>query len=496
MKKLSYKTLAEVSYKGYLLPDAPERILQFGEGNFLRGFVNHFVDVLNEQTCFNSKVVTVQPIAQGLSEMINDQEGLYTLYLRGYKDGEKVNEKRVISNISRCLNPYTQYDEVLACADNPELRIITSNTTEAGIQFDPSCELTDDPPSSFPAKLTQFMYRRFQSFGAHKGKGFILLACELIDDNGKELESCVLRYARHWKLEDTFITWIQEENVFCSTLVDRIVTGYPRQEAHILCEELGYHDQLLDTAEIFGLWVIEGPEWIKEVFPVDMTKLPIVITHDHKPYKARKVRILNGAHTTFVLAAYLAGQNIVRDCMEDEVILRFMKKTIFDEIIPTLDLAYEELVEFAESVIDRFKNPFIDHELLSIALNSTSKWRARVLPSLKQYVARTGDIPQCICVSFASYIAFYQGVELTEHGLKAYRGDEVYYIKDDQPVLEFFASMKDKTEEELVASVIRETSFWGEDLSAIPEFEANVLQALKHIKEYGAYSLMQDATIN
>ena len=338
MKKLNYATLEEMNYDGYILKDAPERVLQFGEGGFLRAFVDYFIDVMNEKAGFNSKVVLCQPIASGLTDMINEQEGLYTLYLRGFQDGQKVNKKRIISAVSRCINPYADFEALLACAENPDLRFITCNTTEAGIAYDPSCQLADAPASSYPGKLTQFLYRRFQKFGTEKGKGFIILACELIDDNGKELEKCVLQYAQQWMLGEDFIQWVKEENIFCSTLVDRIVTGYPRAEAEALCEENGYIDNLIDTGEIFGFWVIEGPQSIKEEFPCDKAGLPILITDNHKPYKQRKVRILNGAHTSFVLGAYLAGQDIVRDCMNDEVINGFMNKTIYDEIIPTLTL--------------------------------------------------------------------------------------------------------------------------------------------------------------
>lgn len=491
MKKLSYETLKEQGYDGYLLENAPERVLQFGEGNFLRAFVDYFIDVLNEKAGFNSKVVLCQPIGGGLADMINEQDGLYTLFLRGFQDGKEVNQKRVISCVSRCLNPYKDFEALLACAENPDLRFITCNTTEAGIAYDPSCQFTDAPANSYPGKLTQFMYRRFQNFGSENGKGFIILSCELIDDNGKELEKCVLKYAEQWNLGEDFIQWIKEENTFCSTLVDRIVTGYPRNEAAAICEELGYEDNLIDTGEIFGFWVIEGPQSIKDEFPVDKTDLPILITDNHKPYKQRKVRILNGAHTSFVLGAYLAGQDIVRDCMHDDVICGFMNKTIYDEIIPTLDLPKEELEEFASAVTERFKNPFIDHALLSISLNSTSKWKARVMPSLKEYINRKRTLPACITASFAFYIAFYNGHTLTEDGLTASRSGNDYTVKDDKAILEFYAAHKDDSVEDLVHAVCTETEFWGEDLTELEGFEAAVCQYLTQIREKGAYEVMK-----
>ena len=492
MEKLCYETLEKQGYDGYLLKDAPERVLQFGEGNFLRAFVDYFIDMMNEKADFNSKVVLCQPIAPGLADMINEQEGLYTLFLRGFENGKKVNDKRVISCVSRCLNPYKDYDTVLACAKNPDLRFIACNTTEAGITYDPACSFTDVPADSYPGKLTQFLYKRFETFGKEPGKGFVILSCELIDNNGKELEKCVLQYAEKWKLGEEFTSWIKQENIFCSTLVDRIVTGYPRNEAASICEELGYQDNIIDTGEVFGFWVIEGPESLKKELPFEKAGLPVLITDDHKPYKQRKVRILNGAHTSFVLGAYLAGQDIVRDCMEDEVICGFMNKTIYDEIIPTLTLPKEELMSFAASVTERFKNPFIDHALLAISLNSTSKWKARVMPSLKGYIANTGRLPECITASFAFYIAFYRGTELTEEGLTAARpaGNE-YTVKDDRPILQFYYDHRNDDVKTLVHAVCVNEEFWGEDLSAIAGFEDAVAGYVAAIEEKGAYEVMK-----
>ena len=476
MKKLSYETLENQCYEGYLLKDAPERVLQFGEGNFLRAFVDYFIDVMNEKANFNSKVVLCQPIADGLSDIINEQEGLYTLYLRGFQDGQKINQKRIISCVSRCINPYSDFDALLACTDNPDLRFIVCNTTEAGIVYDSQCLFTDRPANSYPGKLTQFLYRRFQSFGKDTGKGFIIFACELIDNNGEKLKECVLQYAKQWQLGKEFLEWIQNENTFCSTLVDRIVTGYPRSEAESLCMENAYQDNLIVTGETFGLWVIEGPESLKKEFPCEKAGLPILITNDHKPYKQRKVRILNGAHTTFVLGAYLAGKSIVRECMEDSVIKAFMNKTIYEEIIPTLTLPKEELEDFANSVSERFQNPFIDHELLSIALNSTSKWRARVLPSLKEYIKKAGTLPECITASFAFYLAFYKNEPL---------------IKDEPAVHEFYAKHKTDTLSDFVHAVLSNTNFWGEDLSQIPGFEEQVISYLNDIESIGTYEVMR-----
>lgn len=496
MQRLSYQTLKNKSYNEYLLENAPEKVLQFGEGNFLRAFADHFIDVLNEKTDFNGKVVVVQPRQRRsphtAADSLNEQEGLYTLYLRGFENGQKVNKKRVISCISRCLNAYEDYDQVMNCAENPALRFIISNTTEAGIIYDPSCHFSDTPASTFPGKLTQFLYRRFQKFGNETGKGFVILPCELIDDNGKALETCVLKYAVKWQLGEDFIHWIKKENTFCSTLVDRIVTGYPSSESEFLNQENGYIDEVIDTGESFGFWAIEGPKWLKNELDFQKAGLPVLITDNQKPYKTRKVRILNGAHTAMVPGAYLAGKNIIRDCMSDAVIFVFVNKAIHEEIIPTIDLPKEELESFAVSVIERFKNPFIDHSLLAIALNCTSKWKTRVLPTVKDFLNQTGALPKCLVTSFALYISFYRnGKELLADGLHAVRPDGTsYIISDDTYVLDFYYSHRNDTSQDLAYAVCKNTDFWDEDLTQLPGFFEETASVLKAIEEKGALWVM------
>lgn len=495
MEKLSYKTLENQNYNGYLLKEAPERVLQFGEGNFMRAFVDFFIDEMNEKADFNSKVVLVQPIGNGsfrLNDIINEQDGLYTLYLQGMQDGKEVREKKIISSCSRCLNAVEDWQKVLDTAKNPDMKFIASNTTEAGIAYDPTVKLSDAPAASFPGKLTQYLYERWKNHLP----GFIILSCELIDNNGKELEKIVLRHAKEWDLPEEFQTWIQEENEFCSTLVDRIVTGYPRAEAARLQEENGYEDNAMDTGEIFGVWVIEGSQAVKDALPIEQAGLPILVTDNHKPYKERKVRILNGAHTSMVLGAYLAGQDIVRDCMYDPVIAKYLNQVIFDEIIPTLSLPKEDCIEFARAVEGRFKNPYIDHSLLAISLNSTSKWKARVMPSLLGYVKKFNKLPAGLATSLASLIAFYKGgFERKEDGLEAVRkikGD-TYTIKDDKAVLDFYQEHHNDTNEELVHAVLSNADFWDQDLSGIPGLEDYVCQALNSIDQEGALAAMEKA---
>lgn len=490
MDRLCYETLEKQGYGGYLQKDAPERILQFGEGNFLRAFVDHFVDVMNEKTGFNGKVVVVTPRGTGKHwNLLNTQEGLYTLLLRGQEKGVRIDDKRIISCISRCINPCEDHGEFLKCAANPELRFIVSNTTEAGIVYDPQCGLTDEPSSSFPGKLTRFLYERFK-YGL---KGFIILSCELIDRNGDELLSCVEKYSEQWGLPEDFKQWVRKENVFCSTLVDRIVPGFPKEEAGSIWEELGYRDDLMDAGEVFASWVIEGPGSLFDEFPADKAGLPVILTDNVDPYKKRKVRILNGAHTSMVLAAYLAGRDIVRDCMEDDCIRGYMKKALYDEIIPVLKgLDKKELEDFTEAVFDRFANPFIDHELMSIALNSTTKWKARVMPSLLEYHELKGELPRVLTFSFAAYLSFYHsGRTLEEGALKGERDGQGFLIKDDEWVLEEFLRLKDAGPLELTEAITDNEKMWGDSLKKLPGFNEAVRDDLELIKDLGMYEAMR-----
>lgn len=412
-----------------------ERIIQFGEGNFLRGFADYFIHKLNEKGLFDGSVVIVQPIAKGLTDTINAQKGEYNLYLRGIQDGKEVCEHTKIQSVSRAINPYEDFDAYLSLAGDPNFRFIISNTTEAGIAYDDSCEITDAPPSSFPAKLTVLLNERFK-----KGlKGFIILSCELIDHNGDELKKCVLKYADKWNLGEDFKKWLVEENSFCNTLVDRIVTGYPREEAEKLCEELGYEDKLLDTAEIFHLWVIEGH--FEDELPLQKAGFNVVWTNDVTPYKKRKVRILNGGHTSMVTGALLSGLETVGQCVNDEVVGNFLKKCLFTEIVPTLGGSAED-ENFANAVLERFANPYIKHMLRSIALNSVSKFSVRVLPTILEYKEQQGEYPLSLTMALAALIEFYKTDK-----------------PQDLPEVEKF--MKNASVEE----ILKNKELWGSDIS-------------------------------
>lgn len=488
MEQLSYDVLKKSGYQGYILEKAPEKVLQFGEGNFLRAFVDYWFDMSNEKAAWNGKIVLVQPIASGLTQLINQQEGLYTLYLRGRENGEKVDRKRVISSVSRCLNPYEQagYDAMMRVAVSDDLEYIVSNTTEAGIVYDPACQQTDCPPASFPAKLTQVLYRRWQA----DKKPLVILSCELIDNNGRELETCVGQYIDQWQLEPAFRTWCGQ-CTFCSTLVDRIVPGRVKDPSEVqkLEEENGYHDTLIDVGEVFGVWNIEGPEWLAEQLPFRKAGLNCVVVPDVTPYKKRKVRILNGAHTGFVLGAYLAGFDIVRDCMHNDHIRGFMNKMLHEEVIPTLPLDKADLEHFASAVADRFNNPFVDHELMSISLNSTSKWKARNMPSLLEYTETQGKLPACLTMSLAAYIAFYSNdiQELNDKGLVCRRpkGNR-YTVSDDRWVLEFYWTHRADRDAQLVHAVLTNLQMWDQDLTELEGLEQTVLADLERIRTQGA----------
>ena len=495
MNQLTYQTLKKTGNKEFVLEHASERVLQFGLGNFLRGFVDYFIDILNETQGFNGKVVLAQPIETGPAEKVNAQEGLYQLYLRGIENGQAVQKRRLISCVSRAVNPYEDYRQFLQIAHNPDLRFIVSNTTEAGIVFDESCGFYDEPPKSFPAKLTRFLFERYTA--SSNAGGFILLPCELIDNNGGELKKIVLKYAEQWGLDRDFTAWLEEKNIFCNTLVDRIVTGYPKDEALQLNQENGFSDTLLDTAETFGLWVIEGPRQVSCELPFQEAGLPVIFTNDHTQYKRRKVRILNGAHTSMALAAYLSGEDVVRDCMKNPVISRFIRNTILTEIIPTLALPEEELQMFADAVMERFQNPYINHKLLDISLNSVPKWKARVLPTLTDYYRLFGYFPKNILFSLSALVAFYGGTEFRGDYLVGYRNGQEYLIKDSPEVLHFFAENNQKIDNvQLIEKFAGQDGFFGEDLTRYPGFTEKVADVLSQIQKKGMKRVLDESDQN
>ena len=464
----------------------PEKVLQFGEGNFLRAFVDWMIDKANRDGVYQGSIVLCQPIEKGLKDMINAQDGVYTLAMRGSENGKAVENIEVITSVSRCINPYEDqdYDALMDLAKSPDLEVVVSNTTEAGIAYHAGDKLTDRPPVSFPAKVTAFLYERYRAFDGAADKGLLFLPVELIDNNGAELKRIVLQYADEWDLGDGFVNWVENANEFTSTLVDRIVTGYPRDEVNYFEEKLGYKDNIIDTSELFNLWVLEGDKKWADKLPVHRTDAHVIWTDDVKPYKKRKVRILNGAHTSTVLAAYLAGFDIVMDFMKDDTFRTFMNDVIYKEVIPTLDLPKKELEDFAAAVNDRFANPYIKHKLLDISLNSCSKFNARCLPSLLGYVEEKKELPKCLTFSLAAFIKFYQG-EMKDGAYTGTRKDGTTYpIRDDADVLEFFSDIWSRLDADGIAqAVLSKTEFWsGKDLTEVPGLKDAVAGYLKEME--------------
>ncbi len=414
---------------------ATERFIQFGEGGFLRGFADWMIQKMTDAGVFTGSVVVVQPIEQGMCDMLTAQNCGYTHIIRGAEGVDKT----VCNVISRCVKPYEDFDAYLALATQPEMRFVISNTTESGIVFSAEDKITDAPPKSFPAKVTLLLKKRFEA-GL---PGFIFIPCELIDRNGDNLKKCVLQYADLWNLGDKFKTWVEKDNIFTNTLVDRINTGFPRGEDI----DLGYEDNMLNTSEYFHLWVIETDYDLESELPFSKAGLNVIVTPDQlERYRTRKVRILNGAHTSMVPYALLSGLETVKDATEDKVMSEHLRKCVFDEIIPTLDLDRDELVDYAENVMIRFSNPYIKHFLSSIALNSVSKFKVRVLPSILEYNKRFGKLPETLTFSLAKLIEFYR-TDMTN---------------DDPDVVAF---MKTASVDDILANV----NLWGEDISFMAE---------------------------
>ena len=408
-----------------------ERVIQFGEGGFLRGFVDWMLQKVNENSDFDGSVVVVQPIEQGMCDMLTAQDCIYTQVIRGVEGVDTT----IVDVISRCVKPYEDFAAYLALAEQPEMRFIVSNTTESGIVFSSEDKITYAPPKSFPAKVTLLLKKRFE-LGL---PGFIFLPCELIDRNGDNLRKCILQYADLWHLGDDFKKWVSEENVFTNTLVDRINTGYPKGEDL----GLGYEDNMVNTSEFFHLWVIETEYDLDSEIPFSKTNLNVIITPDKlEMYRTRKVRILNGAHTSLVPYALLSGLDTVKSCLDDPTMSEHLKKCIFDEIIPTLDLPRDELLSYANSVVERFSNPYIKHYLSAIALNSVSKFKVRVLPSILEYIKRYNKMPETLLFAFAKLIEFYK-TDMTN---------------DDKDVVAFMR-------EHNTAEILANDSLWGQDLS-------------------------------
>lgn len=455
----------------------PERIIQFGEGNFLRAFVDWIIYNMNQKAGFNSSVVIVQPLENGMVNMLNEQDGLYHVNLQGLQNGKEVDSIQLIDVVSRGLNPYAQYDEFLKLAEIPEMRFVISNTTEAGIAFDPSCKLEDAPAKSYPGKLTQLLFHRFNVFNGAMDKGLIIFPCELIFDNGKVLKKCIDQYIELWNLGKDFKHWFDTAcGVYC-TLVDRIVPGYPRDSIGQILDRIGLDDKLVVKGEIFHLWVIEAPKTVEKEFPADKAGLNVLFVPCEKPYHDRKVTLLNGPHTVLSPVGYLAGLDTVKECCDDPVIGRFVKKVMFDELLETLDLPRVELTQFADAVLERFRNPFVKHFVTSIMLNSFPKFKTRDLPGLKIFLERKGVLPSGLVLGLAAIVTYYKGGK---------RGKDEIVLKDDPVIIELLNNLwADGSPIDVAKGVLGAEFIWGEDLNLIPGLTDRLADYIRMIQDKG-----------
>lgn len=462
----------------------PLRVLQFGEGNFLRGFVDWMIDIANETGLSDAGVAVAKVIKPGSLASLHAQGGQYTVLLRGGSPQQPVVQRRVVSCLQQLVDCYEDYPAFLQLAALPELQVVVSNTTEAGIVFRPEDRLDDKPAESYPGKLTQFLWARYQALEAAPGSGLVLLPVELIEHNGTRLYECVCRMAAHWGLPKDFLHWVETENHFCNTLVDRIVTGYSPSEADDLWEEWGYRDECFVTGEPFALWAIEcdDPQVIESRLPLRAAGLPVVYTPQLQAYRERKVRLLNGGHTGMVAAGLLAGIETVGGCMQDEALSGFLRRMMDEDILPTLQLPQEETAAYAQEVRRRFENLFLEHRLLSIALNSVSKWKTRLLPSLLDRLAQTGRCPARIVFSFSALLALYRQAALGR-----------FPVEDDAEVKAFFAAQAEATAEQLARCAAQNTAFWGQDLQQLPGFSEQAVYWLSRLEEDGLPAALREA---
>ena len=463
--------------------NTPIKVIQFGEGNFLRSFADWMITRMNRETDFNGNVIVIQPIEQGRIAELNRQNGSYHIVMKGLRNGLPVREIERIDCIEAGINPYTDFAAYLQAAALPYLRFVISNTTESGIAFDGDCLFTDKPAKSFPAKLTQFLYKRFTYFNGDTQKGLIFLPCELIDRNGDKLKECILQYARLWQLGADFEEWLEQSNQFTNTLVDRIVTGYPHESAKEIETEIGCDDELISESEIFHLWVIEGGQSVQKEFPAEAAGLNVLFVPEMKPYRDRKVTLLNGAHTVLAPVAYLYGLNTVREGAENPLIGAFLEKITTEELMPSLDLPRDELESFAAAVMERFKNPYIRHQLTGIMLNSFSKYKTRDLPALKSFVERNKKLPSGLVAGLAAICVYYRGKK---------RGNDPIVLSDDRFTLSLLQqAWRNSSPEETASTVLQSTELWGENLTAIEGLQAKLSGYIKQITEQGI-----DAVIN
>ena len=470
MEKLNINVAIENGLVASGAADRPIKVIQFGEGNFLRAFVDWIIQRMNDAGRFNGNVAIVQPLPFGRVKEIEEQDRLYTVILEGLKNGAEVQSREVIDSIGKTVNVYEDWEGYLALADDPETRIIVSNTTEAGIALSDEDAETACPPKSYPAKLAQLLKRRFDN-GL---PGFLIIPCELIGDNGNALKRCLVETARNFGWGEDFIAWLEAENTFVNTLVDRIVPGFPRDNAEALWEEMGYRDDNMVKAEPFLLWVLAGDEAakakVRELLPVEGLDIDMVVADEVQPYRERKVYLLNAPHTTMAQVARQAGLTTVGEVMNDKTMRAFIEREMHEEIIPVLSLPQEELEAFANAVLERFANPFVKHSLDSIALNSVAKYVARIMPAVHGNIEQGHGVPRRMALALAALIASYAG----------FAGVQVAVSDTDEAV----ARLSSVTaESESVRAALADESLWGEDLTALEGLADEVVADVAAIAE-------------
>lgn len=492
MKKLNLTSFPELATK------APEKIIQFGEGNFIRAFIDWIIYKMNKQNIYSGSVVAIQPTPHGkVVGKLNAQDGLFTTILRGIENGKKVDNREIINTISRGINPYTNWQDVLACAQNPDIEIVFSNTTEAGLKYNPDDTQQMNPPLSYPAKLTLYLYHRYQYFNGAADKGMYIIPCELLENNGLLLKNLILKYIEQWNLPTEFKTWIEQNNKFYNTLVDRVVSGYPKDEIDKLTTELGYEDTLIACGEPFLFFAIEGDKSLNDKLPLLNSGLNIVLEDNIAKYRLRKVRILNGGHTADVPATFLAGLDTVTQMMDDNITGKFTRQTIKDVILPSISLDKHMLTDFADATIERFQNPFIKHYLQSILLNCTAKFKTRVLPSLLEYHAKFHKFPENLCFSFAAYIYLYKTDKVDKNYFYIqHNGIECKLQDDEQAVNKLTTAWQMYTQDlssanKVVETILTDKNLWNVDLTKYPELINAVANYLYQIDVKGTKTIMQ-----
>lgn len=500
MRQLNNQTVHELSLDSAMenaRPGMPERVLQVGTGNFLRAFSAWMVDRMNRLGLFNGRIVMMPATAMSqTAATIDQQDGWYTVLSRGLIDGRQVERIELVGSVGRTFNPHVTGADPRGIATHPDLRFVVCNTTEAGVVYKAAERPEIRYPGTFPAQLAFLLHERYRFFGGAADRGWIILPCELIDRNGDTLKRIMLRHADDWGFEKAFVDWVNTACCFANTLVDRIVPGFPGNEIDTLRDRLGYDDQLLTAAELYHSWVIEADRDIASEWPLTEAGLNVTWTDDLTPYRTRKVRLLNGPHTLMIAPSLLAGKETVRESLDDPLLGEMVRRALFDEIVPVVELPYADKQAFSTDVLERFRNPFIVHRLTSIALNGVSKWRVRVLPSLEAYLAGRDELPPVMTFSLAALIALYRGEPAADGALLVRVGERTFAIRDETDVLTFLAGAWSEYNHVhdlggLCRTVLGSARLWGRDLNELPGLTDKVAGHLDGIVRAGMKSALE-----